>query len=128
MVSFHHICQSNGRFALRQQDANVTQSICVFAGATSGIGAATVERLICMLHEPVFYIIGRSAKRFASQRNRLLALNPSSKIIFLEAQFSLLSDVDSACKQIVAAEEKIDYLFMSPGMIPVNGPECWLPP
>jgi NADP-dependent 3-hydroxy acid dehydrogenase YdfG len=124
MVSFNHVCQSNDRFALRQQDIDATQAICVFAGATSGIGAATVERLICMLHKPVFYIIGRSAKRFASQRTRLHVLNPSSKIIFLEAQFSLLSDVDSACKQIVASEEKVDYLFMSPGMIPVNGPEC----
>jgi hypothetical protein len=36
----------------------------------------------------------------------------------------LLSEVDRVCKQISAAEKKVDYLYMSPGLMPLNGPQC----
>lgn len=103
-----------------QQDGRV----CVFAGATSGIGAATLESLARILKRPVFYVIGRSATRFASQQAKLQCLNPQSKIVFLEAEFSMLSHVDNVCEHIIAAESKVDFLYMSPGRIPLNGAEC----
>jgi len=101
--------------------------VCVFAGATSGIGASTLERMATMLHSPTFYVIGRSATRFVAQHTKLATLNPSCKIAFLEADVSLLSDVDVVCKQIVQAEKKLDYLYMSPGLIPLNGAQCSFP-
>jgi hypothetical protein len=45
-----------------------------------------------------------------------MKLNPTNKIVFLNAQVSLLRDVDAACKQIKKAENKVDFVYMSPGV------------
>jgi NAD(P)-dependent dehydrogenase (short-subunit alcohol dehydrogenase family) len=123
MVKTTAIRECNARFASEHHGGLV----CVFAGATSGIGASTLERMALMLHEPTFYVLGRSAARFASRQAKLESLNPSCKVVFLEAEVSLLSNVDSVCKQITAAEQKVDCLYMSPGLIPLNGPQCTCP-
>ncbi|MCJ1454548.1 hypothetical protein MMC28_004901 [Mycoblastus sanguinarius] len=119
MVKATTIRQCNARFASEHHAGLV----CVFAGATSGIGAGTLERMALMLQAPTFYVLGRSAARFASQRAKLESLNSSCKVVFLEAEVSLLSDVDAACTQITAAEQKVDYLYMSAGLMPLNGPQ-----
>ncbi|KAI9687174.1 MAG: hypothetical protein M1822_002585 [Bathelium mastoideum] len=121
MVKATTIRESNLRFA-RESKQN-EGLVCVFAGATSGIGGSTLETLVRIHSKPTCYVIGRSQHRFTSQRASLANANPGCKIVFLEARFSLLSDVDAACKRITVVEEKIDYLFMSPGVIPLNGPE-----
>jgi NAD(P)-dependent dehydrogenase (short-subunit alcohol dehydrogenase family) len=126
MVNISTIKEHNARFASEQQ-ATHEGFVCVFAGATSGIGLATLERLATMLSASTFYVIGRSEARFGSQRSKLAGLNPDLKLVFLEAQVSLLTDVDAVCDKIAAAEHRVDYLYMSPGMIPLNGPECKLP-
>ncbi|KFY26649.1 hypothetical protein V491_01222 [Pseudogymnoascus sp. VKM F-3775] len=100
MVKATEIRQCNERFA-KENDVHL---VCVFAGATSGSGAGALEAL------------------FASQRKKLEKLNPSCKLEFIEAQISLLSDVDTVCKQIAAAETKVDLLYLSPGCIPFGGP------
>ncbi|KFX88418.1 hypothetical protein V490_07647 [Pseudogymnoascus sp. VKM F-3557] len=114
MVKINEIRQYNERFA-KENNADL---VCVFAGATSGSGAGALEAMVGILHTSTFYIIGRSAVQFASQRKKLEKLNPSCKLEFLEAQVSLISDVDAICKQIAAAEKKVDLLYMSPGSIP----------
>jgi NAD(P)-dependent dehydrogenase (short-subunit alcohol dehydrogenase family) len=113
--------QCNERFVTEHHEEGL---VCVFAGATSGIGASTLEKMATLLHAPTFYVIGRSAEHFSSQRVKLEKLNPTCKIVFLEAEVSLISDVDAVCKQITDAEKKVDYLFMSPGMLPFNGAQC----
>lgn len=120
MVKATKIRQCNARFASEHHGGLV----CVFAGATSGIGASTLERMALMLHAPTFYVLGRSAARLASQRAKLESLNPTCQVVSLEAEVSLLSDVDTVCKQITAAERKVDILYMSPGLYPLNGPQC----
>ncbi|KAI9696487.1 MAG: hypothetical protein M1820_008115 [Bogoriella megaspora] len=121
MVKISTVRKSILRFA--KESEHDEGLVCVFAGATSGIGASTLETLARILSNPTFYVLGRSEEQFASQRARLASLNPGCKIVFLEAQFSLLSDVDAICKRITLAETKVDYLCMSPGVIPINGPE-----
>ena len=120
MVNTTTVRQCNARFASEHHSGFV----CVFAGATSGIGGGTLEKMALMLQAPTFYIIGRSAARFASQRAKLQELNASCKIVFLEAEVSLLSDVNSVCKRITESETKVDCLYMSPGLMPLNGPQC----
>ena len=105
----------------KEQDVGL---VCVFVGATSGIGASTLEKMVQKLQKSTFYVLGRSASRFTNQRAKLESLSPSCKIVFIQAEVSLLSAVDAACKQIAAAEQKVDYLYMSPGLIPLNGPQC----
>ena len=105
----------------KEQDIGL---VCVFVGATNGIGASTLETMVQKLQNSTFYVLGRSASRFTTQRAKLESLGPSCKIVFIEAEVSLLSAVDAACKQIAASEQKVDYLYMSPGLIPLNGPQC----
>ena len=105
----------------KEQDVGL---VCVFVGATSGIGASTLETMVQKLQKSTFYVLGRSASRFTNQRAKLESLSPSCKIVFIQAEVSLLSAVDAACKQIAASEQKVDYLYMSAGLIPLNGPQC----
>jgi NAD(P)H-hydrate repair Nnr-like enzyme with NAD(P)H-hydrate dehydratase domain len=69
MVKFLTITQANERFA--SDSKHNTGLVCVFAGATSGTGAGTIERMATMMQAPTFYVLGRSAARFASQRAKL---------------------------------------------------------
>ncbi|TVY84965.1 Oxidoreductase lepF [Lachnellula suecica] len=119
MVKLLSVKQSNAAFAADQSKSSGLT--CVFAGATSGIGASTLEVMVSTLHNSTFYILGRSAKKFEAQRQNLEALSPSSQLKFIECNVALISDVDAACKQISA--ERIDFLYMSQGLVPLNGAE-----
>lgn len=77
-----------------------------------------------MLHKSTFYILGRSATRFSPQLSKLKSINPTCQFVFVEAEISLISEVDVACKRIAAAEQRVDYLYMSAGLLPLNGAEC----
>lgn len=92
--------------------------MCVFAGATGGIGAGVLERMAVILREPTLYVLGRSSARFASQKTELENLNSGCKVIFVQVEISLLAEVDAACQQMLAAEKRVDYLYVSPGLIP----------
>ncbi|KAF7952666.1 hypothetical protein EAE96_005897 [Botrytis aclada] len=95
--------------------------------ATSSVGASTVKALAKMLQLPTFYVLERSATRFATQLEKLLNLNPQKTLVFLGVETSLISDIDAACKQILGVEERLDYLYMSQGCIPLNDPQCLQP-
>ncbi|TGO77067.1 hypothetical protein BELL_0124g00050 [Botrytis elliptica] len=94
MVKIPEIYQANASFG--KNNDSPQGLICVFAGATSNIGASTLEALAEMLQSPTFYVLGRSATRFATQREKLLSLNPQMKLVFLEVETSLISDIDGA--------------------------------
>lgn len=123
MVKFSTIIQANERFA--SDSKRNTGLVCVFAGATSGTGAGTIERMATMVQASTFYVLGRSAARFATQREKLKNLNPSNKIEFLNAEVSLISEVDFVSTQISALEQRVDYLYMSQRCIPLNVPKCF---
>ena len=121
-MKFSAITQANARFA--SDNEQNTGLVCVFSGATSGIGAGTLEKMAVMLRSPTFYILGRSSARFASQRAKLESLNPDLKAVFLETDISSIAGVDAVCEKILLAEQKVDYLFMSQGSFPINVPNC----
>lgn len=122
MVASGTIVQSNQRFSSQHRDDGGV--VGVFAGATSGIGARTLERMTTMFRSPTFYVLGRSYTRFATQRKKLESLNPECNIIYLETDVSLISGIDFACQQIKNAETKVDYLCMSMGGLPLAGAQC----
>jgi NADP-dependent 3-hydroxy acid dehydrogenase YdfG len=103
-----------------------TGAVLIFVGATAGIGYATLERMIQMFQESTFYVLGRSAANFKSQQSALQRLGPSNKIVFVQAEVSLVSGVDDACKQIARKEKKVDCLYMSAGKVPFEGASCML--
>ncbi|KAK0631035.1 hypothetical protein B0T17DRAFT_590339 [Bombardia bombarda] len=119
MVKLTTIYQSNTASAAQQPPAGGL--VCVFLGATSGIGASTAEKLASLLGPATFYIAGRSQSRFASQKAKLERLNRDLKVVFFEGEMSLLADVDAFSKIITGAEKKVDYLCMSAGMLPLGG-------
>lgn len=119
MVGATAIAECNVAYAQQQH----SQLVCVFAGATAGIGRATLERLATMLHSSAFYILGRNKQRHNPWLDQLRATS-SNEFVFIEAQVSLISDIDTACNQILSAERKIDILCLSPGGMPFAGAKC----
>jgi len=120
MVKTAAIAEGNARFAAERHSGLV----CVFMGATSGIGLATLQRLLTMVHSSTLYILGRDSSRHASRIGQLRELAPGSRIIFIETQVSLISGIDAASEQIKLAEQKVDILCMSPGGMPFQGAVC----
>ncbi|KAI8632913.1 hypothetical protein F5Y19DRAFT_419464 [Xylariaceae sp. FL1651] len=120
MVQIDTIIRANQQFSSQHRDDRI---VGVFAGATSGIGARTLERMITMYRAPVFYVLGRSSARFAAQRKALELLNPDCTIVYIETDVSLISGVDRASEQIKHAEKKVDYLYTSMGGLPLAGAE-----
>ncbi|KAJ3574804.1 hypothetical protein NPX13_g4244 [Xylaria arbuscula] len=90
---------SDARFARSSR----TGAVCVFAGATSKIGARSLERMLSM------------CSKLERIRNA-----PSC---FIEADVSLISAIDKASQVILAAEGHVNYLCMSMGGALVNGVE-----
>jgi len=95
--------------------------VAVFAGATAGIGLATLQQLARHANAPRCYIIGRSKDRAAHFIDKLKALNPMGTFIFIEGQFSLIADVDRMCEKIREYENHVDLVCMSPGYLSLSG-------
>jgi NADP-dependent 3-hydroxy acid dehydrogenase YdfG len=89
--------------------------VCVFAGATAGIGAATLREMVGLLHSSTFYVLGRDPHRYQDKLDELKKLGPSNNIVFIETQIALISGIDKACREISAAAKKIDVICVSPG-------------
>ena len=70
---------------------------------------------------PEIVIIGRSQSKFASTLTQLEHLNPSAKLTFIEAQVSLLKEVDRACATIKAQRSTLDLLWLSQGGLSQDG-------
>ncbi|KAK3939119.1 hypothetical protein QBC46DRAFT_365017 [Diplogelasinospora grovesii] len=76
--------------------------------------AVCVFTMVTLFPDPTGYVLGRSEAKFAAQRAKPESLKPNAKIVFFQGD---------ACDSIAAAESKVDYLFMSAGLIPLNGPQ-----
>ncbi|KAK1460038.1 hypothetical protein CMEL01_03037 [Colletotrichum melonis] len=96
--------------------------VAVFAGATSGIGLATLKVLTVSLVSPRFYVIGRSKASFALHIAALRRSNPSVSIHFIETEIALLRNVSAVCENIIRREPHVDLLYMSPGSLAFGGP------
>lgn len=98
--------------------------VALFTGATRGIGAETLRELLTHLKSPRIYIAGRDASTFSDHLSELRTLNPGAQIEFIEANVSLLRQVDRVADCVLAAEDHLDLLCMSQGQLPVGGPVC----
>ncbi|KAL3496703.1 hypothetical protein BJX62DRAFT_193826 [Aspergillus germanicus] len=93
----------------------------LFVGGTSGIGASTLRQLARHTESPTAYIIGRNETRAKPFLSELRGLNGNGKFHFLEADVSLVRNVDVACREILEREAKLNFLFMTPGGISLGG-------
>ncbi|PIG85607.1 hypothetical protein AARAC_003029 [Aspergillus arachidicola] len=95
--------------------------VAVFVGGTSGIGESTARAFIRNTDAPRVYLIGRDQTRATEIIKESQQINPDSQITFIKSDISLLREVDSACRLIQQNENKVNILFLSPGISTVKG-------
>lgn len=69
------------------------------------------------------YLVGRSETRASQIIEDLRALNPDGQINFIKGDVARLEEVDQACKEIQAKEDKINLLVLSAGILTMKGRE-----
>lgn len=106
--------------ALRQHHNSLTA---VFTGVTRGIGLATLQTFVKSIPHPTVLIAGRNALAFEPEIAHLRALNPDAEITFIEADLSLIRNVDAVAEQISTRLDQgtVDLLCMSQGYAPLEG-------
>ncbi|PYI14842.1 short-chain dehydrogenase [Aspergillus violaceofuscus CBS 115571] len=95
--------------------------VAVFVGGTSGIGESTARAFIRSTQASRAYLIGRDQARAHQIIGELQQLNPDAQITFIRSDVSLLREVDEACRAIQQQEDKVNILFLSPGVGTMNG-------
>jgi hypothetical protein len=90
-------------------------------GGTSGIGETSAREFVRNTTQPRVYLVGRSPEQASRIIQELVKLNPEGKVSFVKSDLSLLRNVDVACKEIQAKEDKVNLLFMTPGYITGKG-------
>ncbi|KAL5339031.1 hypothetical protein BJX70DRAFT_364824 [Aspergillus crustosus] len=93
----------------------------LFVGGTSGIGQSTLRQLARHADSPTAYIVGRNQARASPFLSELRELSPKGRFHFIEADVSLARNVDAACKEVLAQEKHLNFLFMTPGGISLGG-------
>ncbi|KAL4783511.1 NAD(P)-binding protein [Aspergillus varians] len=93
----------------------------LFVGGTSGIGQSTLRQLARCADSPTAYIVGRNKARAGPFLSELQQLSPKGHFHFIEADVSLVRNVDAACKQITQQEKHLNFIFMTPGGISLGG-------
>ncbi|GES58779.1 short-chain dehydrogenase/reductase [Aspergillus terreus] len=93
----------------------------LFVGGTSGIGQSTLRQLARHADSPTAYIVGRNEARARPFLSELRQLNPKGRFHFIEADVSLVRNVDAACRQILQQQKQLNFLFMTPGGISLGG-------
>jgi NAD(P)-dependent dehydrogenase (short-subunit alcohol dehydrogenase family) len=101
--------------------ASAERLVAVFAGATSGIGESTLRALARNARYPIVYIIGRNKVRASIIIDECRLSCPEGTFVFVQADLSLLRNVDVVCKRIMEETRKLDILFMSQGYISFEG-------
>jgi hypothetical protein len=78
---------------------------------------------------PRVYLIGRNESQASRIIEELRQLNKDSQASFIKCDVSRLHAVDEACKTIQSKEDKVNLLFMSPGIMTTKGRDgtsaCW---
>jgi len=91
--------------------------VAVFVGSTSGIGAYAMKEFAHRASKPRIYFVGRSQESADQIMTELKSLNPGGEYLFLQADTSLMYNVDDVCRQIKSRETSINVLFLSQGTL-----------
>ncbi|CRG90883.1 hypothetical protein PISL3812_07929 [Talaromyces islandicus] len=95
--------------------------VAVFVGGTSGIGLSTAREFTRKAVAPHIYLIGRNESQASSIISELRSINDSATVDFVKSDVSLLKSVDAACEEISKKEQKVNILFMTPGVLTMQG-------
>lgn len=97
-------------------------------GGTSGLGETTAREFVRNTDSPKVYLVGRNQKAAVRITDELKALNPKGQIKFIQSDLTILKNVDKVCEEIKAAEDNVNLLFLSPGMLNLSSRDgkSWL--
>jgi NADP-dependent 3-hydroxy acid dehydrogenase YdfG len=124
MVNISSIIQSN-----KELDESTIPRVAVFVGGTAGIGQLTLGAITRLGTNFKAYIIGRKATEalFKPFLTELQEANPKARLIWIEGEVSLLSEVHRICNHIKSLETSIELLFMTTGYAPFRARQSTLP-
>ena len=89
--------------------------VVVFVGGTSGIGEAALKEFVKNAKKPKCYVVGRSEQAANRIIGECKTINPDAHVVFLQADVSLIRDVDRLCEEIKSLEDAVNILFLSAG-------------
>lgn len=123
--NLHQVLVPNGMVTLSEveaSNANASKTlpvglVAVFAGATSGIGEASLKSFAKHTVRPSIYFIGRSQESGDKILKELKGINADGEYNFIKADMSLLKNVDDVCRDIKKKERVINLLFLSQGTL-----------
>ena len=113
MVELEEVQDSNAQITERFPPGLVA----VFAGATRGIGKATMLEFAKHMRQPRIYLLARSEDTTQPVLDELHEVNPDGEYYYVEADLSLINMVDAACRRVRENEKAINVLFMSQGTL-----------
>ncbi|KAK6356722.1 hypothetical protein TWF718_001064 [Orbilia javanica] len=94
-----------------------TGLVALFIGATSGIGEYTLRNFYQTAPSPRVYFVGRSQ----ASADRIIAdlkpLNPNGHLEFIQADVSLIRNVDDLSSKFLEKEKELNVLVMSQGFL-----------
>ncbi|KAK6333826.1 hypothetical protein TWF730_004009 [Orbilia blumenaviensis] len=95
--------------------------VALFVGATSGIGEHTLRNFYQTAPSPRVYFVGRSQ----ASADRIIAdlkpLNPDGYLEFIQADASLIKNVDDVSQKFLEKEKQLNVLVMSQGFLTTEG-------
>lgn len=113
MVSLAQVLASNARIPTSLPSSMVA----VFAGATTGIGLATLKAFVAHAVAPRIYFFARNTDSAARVVQQCLAINPSCEIEVVKADLSSLRETTAACAVVTARETGVNLVVLSMGEV-----------
>ncbi|KAL3468944.1 hypothetical protein BJX99DRAFT_242446 [Aspergillus californicus] len=95
--------------------------VAVFVGGTSGIALSTALAFARNTVAPRIYLVGRSQSAADNAIASMKSINPEAQATFLQADITLLRNVDTVCAEIAEREKKLNLLLMTAGTMTLKG-------
>ncbi|KAJ4355493.1 uncharacterized protein N0V89_003509 [Didymosphaeria variabile] len=113
MVSLTQVLSSNARIP-QELPSNM---VAVFAGATTGIGLATLKAFVKYAVSPRIYFLARNTTAAELIVSQCQTLNPSSSFSVLKADLSSVRETSRACEVIKSKETGVNLVVLSMGEV-----------
>uniref|UniRef100_A0A4X2JTS7 Hydroxysteroid 17-beta dehydrogenase 7 n=1 Tax=Vombatus ursinus TaxID=29139 RepID=A0A4X2JTS7_VOMUR len=94
------------------------KKVVVVTGASSGIGLALCERLLCEDDGLHLCLACRNLGKAEAARVALLSSHPRAEITLIQIDVSNLQSVFQASRELKQRFERLDYLYVNAGIMP----------
>ncbi|KAF1956446.1 hypothetical protein CC80DRAFT_473412 [Byssothecium circinans] len=113
MVSLPIVKASNARIPTELP----ARLVAVFAGATTGIGEATLKTFVRYAVAPRIYFLARSPSSAERVATECREVNPKAQFEIITADLSSVKETDAACDVIKKKEKAVNLIVLSMGEI-----------